>query len=100
MWYRGEAERLAKAERFREAVQADFLGLILELDERRLVRFQPSKTPGEYAAEPGLADPARQALQHLVRLLYGYAFARLPCGAGEFGAWRELARPERYAPAA
>jgi hypothetical protein len=98
-WYRREAQRLARAGRYPEAMQADFLGLVLELDQRRLLRFHPSKTPNEYTYEARLAEPARAAFRDLVRALYGYAFAREPCGPDEFSVWRERTVAERYAAA-
>lgn len=98
-WYRSEADRLATAGRFTEAVQADFLGLVLALDARNLLRFHPSKTPGEYVRESALAPGAREEFRELVRRLYRYAFARSPCGPAEFADWRAKAAPERYAPA-
>ena len=89
-WYRAEADRLAGAGKYREAIQADFTALILALDARRLVRFHPSKTPGEYVAE-------RSDLGAVVRALYAYLFARAPCGPAEFGAWRDLTRAVDHA---
>jgi hypothetical protein len=89
-WYREEADRLARAGNYREAIQADFTALILALDARRLLRFHPSKTPGEYVAE-------RSELGALVHALYAYLFARVPCGPAEFDAWRSLARGARDA---
>jgi hypothetical protein len=96
-WYRREALRLARLNRYPEAMQADFLALVLELDQRHLLRFHPSKTPHEYTTETTLAEPSLAAFRELVRTLYGYAFARQPCGAAEFAAWRELTPAERYA---
>jgi hypothetical protein len=96
-WYRREAQRLAREGRYPEAMQADFLGLVLELDQRGVLRFHPSKTPNEYTNEAKLAEPARGAFRELVRNLYGYAFAREPCGAGEFAAWRGRTAAEQYA---
>jgi hypothetical protein len=98
-WFRREAQRLAREGRYPEAMQADFLGLVLELDQRRLLRFHPSKTPNEYTSEVRLAEPARSAFCDLVHTLYGYAFAREPCGPGDFAAWRERTAPDRYAAA-
>lgn len=99
VWYRREADRLAAAGRFTEAIQADFLALVLALDARSVLRFHPSKTPGEYARESRLAPGAREEFRDLVRRLYRYAFARSPCGPAEFADWRERAAPERYASA-
>jgi len=98
-WYRREADRLAGLGRYAEAVQADFLALVLALDALRLLKFHPSKTPAEYGMEARLAGQAREEFRELVRGLYGYAFARRPCGPEEFAAWRARAVPERYAPA-
>lgn len=96
-WYRREADQLAAHGRYVEAVQADFLALVLALDEDQLLRFHPGKTPGEYARESRLGPRAREEFRELVRFLYGYAFARWPCGAGEFESWRTRTAPERYA---
>jgi hypothetical protein len=96
-WYRRESARLAGLGHYAEAMQAEFLALALELDQRAVLRFHPSKTPREYTQEARLAGPARQAFAELVRALYGYAFAGAPCGPGEFATWREQARPEWYA---
>ncbi len=98
-WFRGEAQRLAAAGRFVEAMQLDFLALVLELDGRRVLRFHPSKTPNEYTREAGLQGTAREAFGGLVRSLYGYAFARWPCGPEDYRAWQAAAVPERYVPA-
>lgn len=98
-WYREEARRLAGAGRYAEAMQADFLALVLDLDARRVVRFHPSKTPNEYTYEADLAGPGAEAFRGLVRRLYGYAFAGWPCGAEEYHAWRAAATAEQYAPA-
>lgn len=98
-WYRREADRLAGQGRYAEAVQADFLALVLALDARRLLKFHPSKTPAEYGIEARLAGPSREEFRELIRRLYGYAFARRPCGPAEFEEWRALAAPEHYAPA-
>ncbi len=98
-WYRREAERLAAAGRYPEAMQADFLALVLELDARRVLRFHPAKTPNEYTYESTLPEGAREPFRDLVRALYGYAFARVPCGSAEFADWRARARADRYAAA-
>jgi hypothetical protein len=98
-WYRREADRLAAAGRYAEAVQADFLALVLALDGLSLLRFHPSKTPAEYGREARLPEGAREEFRGLVGALYGYAFARRPCGAADFAEWRARAAPERYASA-
>lgn len=96
-WYRREADRLASQGRYAEALQADFLRLVLELDALRLLRFHPSRTPNEYVADPALPAGARAPFGILVRALYRYAFAGAPCGAAEFAQWRTEAAADRYA---
>jgi hypothetical protein len=91
-WYRTEAARLAGQGRYPEAMQADFLGLILAWDAAELVRFHPAKTPREYAREPGLAPDRRVALGELVGTLYGCVFARRPCGGETWSAWSTRVR--------
>jgi hypothetical protein len=88
VWFRAEAGRLAREGRYAEAMRADFRGLILELDARSVVRFNPSKTPFEYAREPGLSSPDRGWLEDLVRSLYAFAYAGQPCGPAEFAGWQ------------
>lgn len=98
-WYRREADRLAALGQYAEAMQYDFLALVLALDASSLVRFHPSKTPGEYTREATLAPAARDEFRALVHTLYACVFARRPCGPREYAEWRALAEPERYAPA-
>lgn len=95
-WYGGEASRLAREGRFAEAIQADFLRLVLELDARQVTRFHPSKTPGEYVREAKLPDERRRALRDLVRSMYAYAFARVPCDRTAFESWRAQAAAEHF----
>lgn len=98
-WYSRDAERLARAGRFVEALQSAFLALLLDLDRRQLVRYHPSKTPREYTREAALAPAERERLGDLVTSLYGYSFAGLPCGPDQFQNWRELAAGVWHAPA-
>src|SRR5512147_1797136 len=83
-WYRQQARRLAAEGRYVEAMQADFLGLVLELDQLGALQFHPSKTPYEYSAEVKGGAPVRAALRELAGSLYHYAFAREPCGQDDF----------------
>lgn len=99
VWFRHESERLAGEGKYAEAIQADFLALVLALDAWKVLRFHPSKTPAEYANESELPPQARAEFRELVHRVYGYAFARWPCGPAEYAQWRAQAAPERYAPA-
>ena len=96
-WYRAEADRLADEGHYPEAMQAEFLALVLALEARALLRFAPSKTPAEYARDAQLGPLARSDFRALVQALYGYAFARWPCGPEDYARWRAQAAPERYA---
>jgi hypothetical protein len=98
-WYRRESDRLASQGRFADAIQADFIALLLALDTRRLLKFDASKTPGEYARETRFSPDGSRAFRELVRNLYGYGFARWPCGPAEFAEWRARAAVDRYAAA-
>ncbi len=98
-WFQHHAAQLAASGRYAEAVQADFLALVLALDALKVLHFHPSKTPAEYTRESGLDPAAAAAFRDLVRRLYGYAFARWPCDAAAYAQWRNDARPERYAAA-
>jgi hypothetical protein len=98
-WYRTEARRLASAGAYPDAMQAEFIALVLALDAARVLRFQASKTPGEYVAELRGPPATRADFRALVNALYSYAFARRPCGPEEYAAWHAHAQPERYASA-
>lgn len=98
-WYAAEAERLAANGRYAEAMQTDFLRLVLELEGRRVLRFHPSTTPSEYVRSADLSDGGRVEFHELVRRMYSYAFARVPCDRAAFESWRALASASRYAPA-
>lgn len=90
-WYLREARRLAEAGRFREAVTHRFVALLLELDRRHIVRFDPSKTPAEYVDEATLDDPRRGALRALVSALYGHLFGGAACTAEDVEAFHQSA---------
>lgn len=90
-WYRERAEQLARDGHAAEAVQAAFQALVLELSAAGLVRYHPSKTPREYLREARLATADRERLRGLVDAMYGYAFAGVRCGPGEYAEWRTAA---------
>lgn len=98
-WFRREARQHAAAGRYPEAVEADFRALLLTLESRAVLRIQPSMTPAEYARNVRLPPAARDDFEESVRRLYGYLFARWPCGPDEYAAWKHVSDPDRYAPA-
>ncbi len=86
-WHLAEARRLSGAGRFGEALGHRFLAVVLDLDARRVVRFHPSKTPGEYATEARLDERGRSDLADLVASLYRHLFGGAPCDAD---AWQRF----------
>jgi hypothetical protein len=98
-WYFREADLLAEQGRFADAMQAAFVGLALELDGRGILRFDPSKTPGEYVREARLAPGDRDTLRSLVSVLYSVVFGGAPLGADEYRRWRAAGEAEWHAPA-
>jgi hypothetical protein len=69
-----EAARLAGEGRFREAAVALYQALLLRLDARGAVRFDPSKTPGDYRREARPHADAAKALTSFLRLFEPVAF--------------------------
>ncbi|MDB4950595.1 MAG: hypothetical protein JWM27_3244, partial [Gemmatimonadetes bacterium] len=88
-----EARRAAAAGRLRDAAVATYHALLLRLDTRGVVRFDPSKTPGEYRREAWRDPAVAGALAGFLRLfepvvfggrpLDGTGYERLRAAAGE-----------------
>jgi len=91
LWYQGQANDLAGEGRHAEALMAAFQALVLDLDERGMVRYHPSKTPREYVNENTLVGGDRERLGSLVRGLYRYVFGHQTCGDDEYRSWLESA---------
>lgn len=98
-WYLREADALAERGLYAEAMQSAFVGLALELDERGVLRFHPSKTPGEYVREARLAPGDRAALGSLVGVLYSVVFGGAAVDAAEYRRWRAAGGAEWHATA-
>lgn len=98
-WYRAEAERLGAEGDYPEALAAAFHGLVLELDERGVVRYHPSKTPREYLRDRTLPSEDRPRFAALVQGLYSYRFGRHACGPAEYRAWVDAATARWHAAA-
>jgi len=90
-WYAAEARRLSAAGRFAEALGVRFVAAVLDLDERRVVQFHPSKTPAEYALEARLDAAGRSGLSDLVASLYRHVFGGTPCDAEQWHRFDALA---------
>jgi hypothetical protein len=93
-WHRRQAMRLSREGRFAEALFEEFWALVRDLEVRRLVRFHPSKTPGEYVFDPDLGAADRARLGALVERLYALVFAGRECRADDVVAWRAAAAEE------
>jgi hypothetical protein len=91
-WHLAEARRLSAAGRYAEALGHRFVALVLQLDERRAVRFDPAKTPAEYVREARLDDVGRSELALLVTRLYHHVFGGAPCGPDDWGLFDRAAR--------
>jgi len=72
--WEAEAARLAVEERLREASAALYQALLLRLDGRGAVRFDPAKTPGDYRREARPHPDAARALSGFLRLFEPVAF--------------------------
>jgi hypothetical protein len=72
--WEAEAARLAAEGRLREASAALYQALLLRLDGRGAVRFDPSKTPGDYRREARPHPEAARALGVFLRLFEPVAF--------------------------
>lgn len=94
--WEAEAGRLAAVGRLREAAAALYQALLLRLDGRGAVRFDPSKTPGDYRREARAHPDAARALTAFLRLFEPVAFGgraldaegweRMRVAAGQGGA--------------
>jgi hypothetical protein len=82
-WHRTAYRRLLAEGRFAEALAERFATLILELQERAIVRLDPSKTPAEYAAEARLDAAGRGMMAGLVDELYRRLFGGTACTADD-----------------
>jgi hypothetical protein len=83
--WREQADTLAAMGEYRAAVRALFLGTLMELDERRLVAFDPALTDREYLRaaqrqQSWLIEPLRP----FVRLVEAIVYADAPCRAAEY----------------
>lgn len=94
--WEAEARRAAAEGRMREAAVALYQAVLLRLDARGAVRFDPAKTPGDYRREvrrhPELATPFVAFLRGFEPVVFGGrpldpgGYERLRAAAGEAGA--------------
>jgi hypothetical protein len=100
VWWR-RADELARADRFLDAVRAVYLAVLSQLHRGELLRYEPTRTNGEYVRQVSLAPQAPPELRALFERLTNrfevYWYGGVPCGSGEFRACRSLAQEVRSA---
>jgi hypothetical protein len=85
--HRERADALARAGRYAEALAHRFVAMLLELERRDALRFDPSKTPAEYVTEARLDQAGRATLGQLVARLYRHVFGAAPCDEATYRAF-------------
>jgi hypothetical protein len=98
VWWR-QADELAGADRFHEAVRAVYLAVLSLLHRRGLLRCEPTRTNGEYVRQVRLAPQAPPELnvtfERVTERFEGLWYGGEACGAAEYEACRRLAEAVR-----
>jgi hypothetical protein len=89
-WH-AHARRLAEAGRWRDATLALYQALLLGLEARGVVRYDPSKTPGDYRRELRGQDATRRHFDTFVATWEPAAFGHRPADAAVFATLDALA---------
>lgn len=82
--YRDEADRLAAAGDYTEAIRHLFLSLVYRFDERGRVSFQKAYTNREYLDLLGDRVPAREALRVMVDILDEHWYGQRRCQQSQY----------------
>jgi hypothetical protein len=97
LWRR--AEELARGGNFLEAVRYLYLAVLSLLHRQRLLRYEPTRTNGEYVQQVRLAPEAPPELhvpfQQLTALFELKWYGERDCPAGDYEACRALAEEIR-----
>jgi hypothetical protein len=90
-----QADVLADAERFRDAVRLLYLAVLALLHRRHFIRFEPTRTNGEYVHQVRLSEQAppelHEPFQRLTNLFETAWYGEHPCAAEDYRACRMLA---------
>lgn len=90
-----QAETLAAAGRFQEAVRVLYLGVLALLHRQHLIRFEPTRTNGEYARQVRLSDQAppelHEPFDRLTQRFETAWYGERSCESGDYRACRSLA---------
>ncbi len=73
-WYLQEAHRLEDAGNLLGSLVMRFRSLVMELDRRSIVKFDPSKTPIEYVREATVPNEGRDLFRRIVAGVYRHAY--------------------------
>lgn len=85
------ARKAAAAAQWREAALALYQALLLRLEERGAVRYDPSKTPGDYRREARRNAEAKGVLDGFLRAFEPVAFGGRALDAGGYERLRDTA---------
>jgi Domain of unknown function (DUF4129) len=77
-WYLQEAHRLEDAGNLLGSLVMRFGSLVMELDRRNIVKFDPSKTPIEYVREATVPNEGRDLFRLIVAGVYRHAYGGEP----------------------
>jgi hypothetical protein len=90
-----QAETLAGAGQFREAARVLYIAVLALLHRQHLIRFQPTRTNGEYVRQVRLSEQAPPELHEpFERLTHRFEMAwygERPCESRDYRACRNLA---------
>jgi hypothetical protein len=90
-----QAEALAGEGRFREAVRGLYLAVLSLLHRQHLIRFEPTRTNGEYVRQVRLSEQAPTELHdpfhRLTNLFEAKWYGERPCETGDYRACHTLA---------
>ncbi len=90
-----QAEGLAGAGRFRDAVRVLYLAVLSLLHRQQFIRFEPTRTNGEYVRQVRLSEQAPAELHgpflELTGLFEAKWYGERPCESADYGACRRLA---------
>ncbi|HEY7330597.1 MAG TPA: DUF4129 domain-containing protein [Gemmataceae bacterium] len=90
-----QADALAANERYRDAVRAVYLAVLALLHRQRLIRFEPTRTNGEYVRQVRLSEQAppelHSSFQELTNGFETMWYGERLCESGDYHACRTLA---------
>jgi hypothetical protein len=88
------ADALASSGSFREAVRALYLAVLAHLHRQQLIRFEPTRTNGEYVRQVRFSEQAppelHESFQRLTNLFETAWYGERPCESGDYRSCRDL----------